>query len=96
MFVVTVTFEIHATHYAAFKEAMIENASASLRKEPGCRQFDVCETEPGANRIFLYEVYDTQADFSAHLLMPHFLAFDKLTADWVAKKTVGTLSRAFP
>jgi quinol monooxygenase YgiN len=96
MFVVAVNFEIHPEHFAAFRAAMIENARASLRDEPGCRQFDVCEADAGEGKIFLYELYDTRDDFSAHLLMPHFLAFDKLTAPWIASKTVSILSRIFP
>lgn len=94
MFVVTVLFKIHAAHWDAFTAAMHHNAQASLAIEPGCRQFDVCEGDPGQCTVFLYEVYDTQADFTAHLGAPHFLQFNAETAAWVADKKVQTYTRA--
>ena len=43
MYVITVEFEIEAAHLAAFLPLMSQNAEASIRDEPGCRQFDVCQ-----------------------------------------------------
>jgi quinol monooxygenase YgiN len=94
MFVVTVLFKIHAGQWDAFSKAMHDNAQTSLAIEPGCRQFDVCVGEPGQYTIFLYEVYDSQADFTAHLSAPHFLRFNAETADWVADKKIQTYTRA--
>jgi autoinducer 2-degrading protein len=93
MFIVTVLFKIHAAHWDAFMTAMHHNAQTSLAIEPGCRQFDVCEGEPGQCTVFLYEVYDTQADFTAHLDAAHFLQFNVETAAWVADKKVQTFTR---
>ena len=93
MYVVTVLFTIHAAHWDAFLEAMHHNAQTSLAIEPGCRQFDVCEAEPGQCTVFLYEVYDTQADFAAHLAAPHFLQFNAQTTPWVVDKQVRTFTR---
>jgi quinol monooxygenase YgiN len=42
MYVITVGFEIHRGHRARFMEAIAANAAASLERESGCRQFDVC------------------------------------------------------
>jgi quinol monooxygenase YgiN len=94
MYIVTVLFKIHAAHWDAFTKAMHHNAQTSLAVEPGCRQFDVCEGEPGLHTVFLYEVYDTQADFTAHLSAPHFLQFNAQTTAWVADKKVQTYMRA--
>jgi quinol monooxygenase YgiN len=94
MFVVTVLFTIHAAHWDAFVIAMQHNAQTSLANEAGCRQFDVCVGEPGHCRVFLYEVYDSQADFAAHLSTPHFLQFNAQTSPWVIDKQVGTFTRA--
>jgi quinol monooxygenase YgiN len=92
-FVVIVDFRLHAAHVEPFLRAMTDNARASVEREPGCRQFDVC-TDPGQpDAVFLYEVYDDRAAFDAHLAAPHFLAFDRLTAPWVKHKTVRTLQR---
>ncbi|NTV85443.1 MAG: antibiotic biosynthesis monooxygenase [Burkholderiaceae bacterium] len=96
MHVVTVVFTIHATHYPAFLQAMVGNARTSLQDEPGCRQFDVCESPSQPGKVFLYEIYDTEADFQAHLAAPHFLQFNALTAPWVAGKLVEVYRRAWP
>ena len=42
MYVIIVDFEIDPEQIDAFLPLMCENASASARDEPGCRQFDVC------------------------------------------------------
>jgi len=94
--VVTVVFTIHAAHYQAFMQAMVGNARTSLQDEPGCRQFDVCESPAQPGKVFLYEIYDTEADFQAHLATPHFLQFNALTAPWVAGKVVDVYWRAWP
>ena len=67
-----------------------------LQDEPGCRQFDVCESPAEPGKVFLYEVYDSEADFQAHLAAPHFLQFNALTAPWVADKVVSVYRRAWP
>lgn len=96
MHVVTVVFTIHVAHYPAFMQAMVGNARTSLQDESGCRQFDVCESPVEPGKVFLYEVYDSEADFQAHLAAPHFLAFNALTAPWVADKLVSVYRRAWP
>ena len=96
MHVVTVVFTIHAVHYQAFMQAMVGNARTSLQDEPGCRQFDVCESPAQPGKVFLYEVYDSEANFQAHLAAPHFLQFNALTAPWVAGKVVEVYRRAWP
>jgi quinol monooxygenase YgiN len=96
VYVVTVVFTIHPAHYPAFMQAMVGNARASLQDEPGCRQFDVCESPAQPGKVFLYDVYDSEADFQAHLAAPHFLQFNALTAPWVAGKVVEVYRRAWP
>ena len=93
MHIVTVLFTIHAAHWQAFKEAMHANAATSLATESGCRQFDVCEGLPGTYTIFLYEVYDAEADFKVHLNADHFLSFNAISAPWVIDKQVQVFSR---
>ncbi len=96
MHVVTVVFTIHAIHYPAFMQAMVGNARTSLQDEPGCRQFDVCESPAEPGKVFLYEVYDSEADFQVHLAAPHFLQFNALTGPWVAGKVVSVYRRVWP
>ena len=94
-FVVTVVFVAKPENRADFRKAMIENATASRTREPGCRQFDVCESADGS-QIFLYEIYDNEAAFKAHLATDHFVRFNELTAPWTADKVVATYQRLDP
>ena len=93
MQVLVVDFHIHAPHVAAFAEAMAANARASMQREPGCRQFDVCRDPADPTVFFLYEIYDDEAAVQAHLQSPHFLAFNAATAAWVRSKAVRRLVR---
>ena len=56
MHVIIVDFEIDPEQIDAFLPLMRENASASARDEPGCRQFDVCHDPDHPGHVFLYEV----------------------------------------
>jgi autoinducer 2-degrading protein len=86
-YVVTVVFRATPEHRDDFREAMIENATASRTREPGCRRFDVCE-KADRSEIFLYEVYDDESAFRAHLATEHFRAFDAKVKPWVEHKHV--------
>ena len=59
MYVIIVDFEIDPEQIDAFLPLMCENASASARDEPGCRQFDVCHDPDHPGHVFLYEVLTT-------------------------------------
>ena len=91
-FVVTVAFRVKPEHRAAFRDAIVENAAASVANEPGCSVFDVCE-RPDGSEIFLYEVYDDEPAFKAHLATDHFKRFDALVAPWVVEKRVLSYNR---
>lgn len=93
--VVTVVFVAKAEHRADFRREMIANAEASRTKEPGCRQFDVCESADGST-IFLYEIYDDEAAFDAHLAAEHYKRFNALTMPWVSERKVAKYNRASP
>ena len=94
-FAVTVVFVAKPEFRADFRVAMLENAQASRTREPGCRQFDVCESADGST-IFLYEIYDSEAAFKAHLATEHFLRFNATVTPWVAQKRVVTYHRVSP
>jgi len=51
VYVVTVAFEIRPEAAAAFLPLMLENARASLAKEPGCLRFDVCGEDMGGQDV---------------------------------------------
>lgn len=87
MYAVTVLFEIKPGEMDAFMALMIDNARTSQAQEPGCLLFDVCPDRE-ENAVFLYEIYESRADFELHLASPHFRAFDAETADMIGDKTV--------
>ena len=94
-YVVTVVFIAKAAHRETFRRAIIENATASRTLEPGCSQFDVCESADGSE-IFLYEIYDDEAAFQAHLATDHYKRFNEAVKPWVADKRVVPYRRLSP
>ena len=89
-FVVVVFFEAKAAHVADFKAAISVNAKASVDHEPGCRVFDVAQAPDDEASFFLYEIYDDEEAFKAHIATDHFKHFDALSASWVKDKKVLT------
>lgn len=90
MFVVTVTFRLRPGKRGAFLPLMMENARLSASREPGCRQFDVCEVPGSPEEIFLYEVYDDAEAFAAHKATDHYLDFTAKAGPLIADKAVRT------
>ncbi|MCF7353164.1 putative quinol monooxygenase [Vibrio sp. CK2-1] len=86
MFVVTVTFDIRPQAWETFLPLMKTNAQASL-DEDECYQFDVC-IDQEKKRVFLYEVYATQAAFDFHLTTAHFLEFNQQTQEMIESKDI--------
>jgi len=88
-YVVVVEFVLHSADLmSAFRPLMDENARTSCRLEPGCRRFDVLVSRTRADTILLYEIYDSRAEFEAHLIAPHYVSFDQATAGMVRSKVV--------
>lgn len=92
MLVITVDFRAVPGAEAAFLARVRRQAAESLAAEPGCRRFDVC-TDPGdgayvGGHVFLYEIYDDDAAFAAHLASAHYASFDADARALVAAKEV--------
>ncbi len=92
MHAVVVNFRYKSECRALFVEAVLTNASDSLAVENGCKVFDVCE-DAAASEIVLYELYTDATAFEAHLLTPHFAAFDTASAAWIVEKRVRQFER---
>ncbi|MHA1567119.1 MAG: putative quinol monooxygenase, partial [Alphaproteobacteria bacterium] len=87
--IIWVVFDIKPGAFAAFQEATVPNARAAVRDEPGCRQFDILLAEDGSEeQIALYEIYDDQAAFEAHLQTPHFAEFKAAIPDLISGQNV--------
>ena len=90
-FVIVAEFDLARERVDEFMRLVRANAAASVRDEPGCRRFDVLSPETAAGgdeRIVLYEIYRDPAAFEAHLLTPHFKAFQDATAGLVTGRAV--------
>jgi (4S)-4-hydroxy-5-phosphonooxypentane-2,3-dione isomerase len=92
MLAVSVFFKIKAESVEAFRKVMAEQAKNSLEKEEACRRFDVCYDDKRPERCFLYELYDDQAAFDAHLASGHFANFDKVSAPLIESRLIDTWS----
>jgi autoinducer 2-degrading protein len=90
-YVITVDFEIEPAELGNFLSLVRENAKRSLQDEPGCRRFDVATLRDGSARVFLYEIYDDEAAFQAHLLTAHFKAFATATKAMVKDRKIAAL-----
>ena len=90
MYIVTVVFEFADENAEAFRNRMLQQASDSLTKESGCKQFDVSFPEDNSNKCFLYEKYDDRAAFDEHLGSGHFKDFDATVKPWIVSKQVST------
>ena len=88
MIAVCVTFRIKPGMMTAFMQPMLDNARASVEKEPGCHRFDVCTDEGSPQTVFLYELYTDQDAFAEHQKTDHFLAFNSIASDMIAEKVV--------
>lgn len=94
--IVIVDFTVRAAHAEDFAAAITENATRSVAEEPGCHQFDVGRNPADPTAFFLYEVYEDDAAFQAHLASPHYQVFDTLTTPWVTGKVARRLDRTVP
>ena len=74
--VILVDFKVPQANLSRFLELAHKNARRSLEIEPGCRRFDV-SLEQGTPDpvVLLYEIYDDQATFEAHLALDHVKQF---------------------
>jgi (4S)-4-hydroxy-5-phosphonooxypentane-2,3-dione isomerase len=87
-YVITVDFEIEPAELRDFLALVRENAKRSLADEPGCRRFDVATPRDGGTHVFLYEIYDDEAAFQAHLRTPHYKAFAVATKAMVKDRKI--------
>ena len=95
-FVLIVEFEIAAKDYERFHPLIARNAALSVAREPGCSQFDVLSSPEDRSRIVLYEVYDDEAAFKAHMAMPHVQEFFAAAKPMIVQQSARRLERTAP
>jgi len=89
-YVVLAQFEVKSGQLAPMVEAAKIDAKAAVANEPGCRRFDVLVPRDGADRVVLYEIYDDEAAFQAHLETPHLKAFRDAIGPLIESRQVDT------
>ena len=92
-FVIIAEFDVRPDALERFLALAQDDASQSVAKEPGCHQFDVTVEQGEAARVVLYEVYEDEAAFDAHLRMPHLATFRDGIEPLVTGRKVRRLTR---
>jgi quinol monooxygenase YgiN len=90
-YVITVDFQLHPGRLQEFLPLMLDNAEKSRTLEPGCHRFDVLLPAGETDRVFLYEIYQDEAAFQAHLKTAHFIEFDAATRSLIKDRRIGKL-----
>ncbi|PSJ43942.1 antibiotic biosynthesis monooxygenase [Zobellella taiwanensis] len=72
----------------AFLDAMLQNAAASVRDEPGCHTFDVLQDRADPELFWLYEIYQDEAALAAHKETPHYQASRAVVNELIAEQSV--------
>ena len=72
----------------SFAPLIVENATASVRDESTCQQFQVLRDEQNPEIFFLYEVYDNAAALDAHRETPHFKKFIEAAGEMISNREV--------
>jgi quinol monooxygenase YgiN len=92
-FVIIAEFEVKPGRLEQFLEVAEVDSRHSVTDEPGCRQFTVTVDREQPDRVVLFEVYDDEAAFDAHLETVHLQAFRAGIEDLVVSRRVRRLTR---
>jgi|SRR6187402_1643379 len=84
MYVVVVNVSVKPEAVEAFIAASAEN-HRHTRKEPENVRFDVLRRNDDGNRFVLYEVYVSEAGFTAHQATPHYARWKESVAPMMAE-----------
>lgn len=88
MYCIIVKTELKQGTRKKFLDAMLPNAEASVRDEPGCLVFDILEMREEPDTFLLYEVYETPAALEDHKQTAHYTAARAVVGDLIEKQTV--------
>lgn len=72
MHAIFVTVKVKPDQRERFLEAIEEDATSSVRDEPGCLDFQVLQDRDDPDTYYFYEVYRDEEAFKAHGRTPHF------------------------
>lgn len=89
LLIVQVSCRVKAESVAAFREATLANARASVQ-EPGIARFDVLEDRADPTHFVLVEVYRSDDAPAAHKATDHYLRWRDTVADMMAEPRSAT------
>jgi autoinducer 2-degrading protein len=78
MFIVLVKVQVKPELLDEFTSAILNNATLSVQRDPGCHRFDVLRQEDDPTKWVFYEVYDNEQAWMLHRSAAHFLAFKEV------------------
>lgn len=89
LLIVHVVCHVKAEHVAAFRDATLANARASVT-EPGIARFDVLEDREDPTRFVLVEIYRSPDAPAAHKETAHYKQWRDAVADMMATPRAST------
>jgi quinol monooxygenase YgiN len=96
MLIVHVHVQVKTECVAAFCEATLANARASVQ-EPGIARFDVCQQSDDPTRFILVEVYRNADAPARHKETPHYATWrDAVAPMMAAPRTSVKFANLFP
>jgi autoinducer 2-degrading protein len=90
--IVLVEFLVNPSFVAQFRDLIAANAKTSLKREIGCKRFDVLVDPEEPRRFVLYEIYEDEAAFDEHLASSHYLSFADAIENEIEQRSVRRLA----
>lgn len=88
MYCIIVKTQLKPGQREAFLAAMLPNAEASVRDEPGCYVFDVLDDRDNPELFHLYEIYADEQALADHKTTVHYKASREVVTPLIAEQSV--------
>jgi len=95
-FAIFVTLKLKPGTGARFRPHILENATAAVRDEPDCHQFQVLTAEDDPDTYHFYEVYSDAAGLDRHREQPHYKKFIAATQEMIEERIIQRCSLIKP
>ncbi len=96
MYALIVSLKIKPDQRERFLEAIEDDATCSVRDEPGCLRFNVLQDEADENRFYFFEVYRDKDALAAHQQTPHYARWMEARAEVVESAERIATQTVFP
>lgn len=82
-YAIVVEVDVLAEHFDGCVALTRAAVDRNVAEDPGCQRIELCVKADGSPVMVLYEVYDSQAAFDAHLKTPGFIRWREETRPMV-------------